>query len=257
MLMTGGLPPGHKMAKTIYSTYMSKKKRLNVLPPKSEIPTGVIFMLANARRHLKAAEILRDHRLYGVGLSHVVLASEELAKALILTLEMMGMDIPQDFQREVLQHHTPRHGFTLGLLFSRAVRKFAFGVLAGSFASRGGSLERSLQREIKLVKAGRSPHFAFLDWIKDANDQKNRGFYVDFHDDRWKHPGTVNKRTFIYGYSIVKDLLDEQSRFIKRVHKNRFTLPAAVKKQFEEFIEKAEALNGMDLNKELLRFIVS
>lgn len=241
---------------------MSTKLRRRVrLPHGCEIARGALLTLANARRHLKAADVLGEQRLYGVGLSHVVLASEELAKSLILTLITMGVDVPKDVQHQMLRQHGPRHSVTFGLLFSQAIRKSALNALMGSFRFKTGSLEKRLEkrleREVKLIQSRRSPHFGFLEWIANANDQKNGGFYVDFDGDEWKDPGTVTKKNFAYGYTIVKDLLDEKGRVIRGVHKNRFTLPDTGKAQFEDLISKAGTLNSTEFNKEVMKFILS
>src|SRR5258706_2645747 len=79
---------------------------------------GALLSLTNARRHLRAADVLGDQGLFGSASSHVVLALEELAKSWVLTLMIMGVDLPKKMLADVLWRHDVRHSITFGFLFS-------------------------------------------------------------------------------------------------------------------------------------------
>ncbi len=244
---------------------MAKKRRQNIrLPNDGEAGAGALLALANARRHLRAAEILGANRLYGPGSSHIILAMEELAKAQVLTLILTGIDVPNEMRREILRNHGIRHNVTYGLLLSQVVRSVALNALTRTSRSGGQSLEKQLEKELKkAMKVQKSPsssaglNFEGLEWITKANDIKKQGFYVDFDGEKWVHPGTISKRTFVFGYKIVERLLKQHGPGIRKTQKTGFQVPETLKKQFEEIINKRDMLEGRDYTKALIEFILT
>jgi AbiV family abortive infection protein len=102
---------------------MSNRRRNEApLPKPEDANAGAALALTNARRHLRAAEILGDERLFGSATAHVVLAIEEVAKAWVLTLIGMGFDVPKSMVRQILKSHDARHSFTIGSVFVGAIR---------------------------------------------------------------------------------------------------------------------------------------
>jgi AbiV family abortive infection protein len=243
---------------------MVKKPRRPIsLPNDQEARRGAVLALSNAKRHLRSASVLGANRLYGPGSSHVILALEELAKAQILGLIVSGFVVPKNLTRAILQNHAARHNVTFGLLLSQIVRSIAINALLGTFKS-GVNLETLVEKAFKKALNVRRPlsastqlSFEHLDWITKSNEIKKRGFYVDFKGDEWIHPGMISRKSFVFGYSLAERLLKEQDSSIRRILKNGFRAPEAVRRQTEEIINGSGSLDDHTYAKQLIKLILS
>src|SRR5258708_40022994 len=99
-----------------------KERSGSALPKSADSASGALLSLTNAHRHLHAADVLADERLFGSATSHVILALEELAKSWALTLMSMGFDLPKEMLANVLRRHDVRHTIKFGLLFSAMIQ---------------------------------------------------------------------------------------------------------------------------------------
>jgi AbiV family abortive infection protein len=100
---------------------MPKNRDNRPLPSKSDVATGALLALTNARRHLRVANLLGDNRLFGPASTHVIFALEELAKSLVFTFITMGVDVPKSLLGNVMRIHSTRHDLTFGILFSQVI----------------------------------------------------------------------------------------------------------------------------------------
>lgn len=190
-----------------------------MIPSGKDASVGAKLALQNARRHLRAAEVLSKKKLYGPASTLVVLSIEELAKSWMLMLHSMGLKFPPELLSEVLSKHGARHAITFGAVFVFMIR-----YLVSRTTRRVQKRHRvkgypphlrdewvaELTREFQSL-ASRSPKdepvLAVLEWIGKANETKNRGLYVDFDGTRWRHPGQVSARWFAVGYDIAEGLI--------------------------------------------------
>lgn len=214
--------------------------------------------------HLRVADLLGAERLYGPASTHVILALEELTKSWVLTIMKIGVDVPTSFVADVMKLHSARHGITFGTLFSRAIRGLVFNAIARVY-QRSGSIEslnqfeKELKKELKsrFRSLGGSTYKATLEWIGSANASKNRGLYVDFDGQKWSHPGSVSKKSFIFGYQIAEDLIREQGRTLQRIHKSGFRVDDAFTTLMNKHLTTKRADNPEQFMKDMAALALS
>lgn len=242
---------------------MRKNRDNRPLPAKSDLAKGARLALTNARRHLRVADLLGNNRLFGPASTHVILALEELAKSLVLTFITMGVDVPKSLLGDVMKRHSTRHDLTLGILFSQVIRSLVFTAIARASRSESvGSIEqiqKALEKEVRFAGSASSrtnSYNAILEWILDANDSKNLGLYVDFDGEKWTHPGSVNKKRFIFGYRIAEDLIREKGRIIEKFHRAGLQADEAFKALMREVATRPASKDREQFLKDMVALVL-
>jgi AbiV family abortive infection protein len=227
-------------------------KQRRPLPTAKDGSTGAVLSLTNARRHLRAANILGEQRLFGLASSLVVLALEEISKAWLLMCLGMGIDIPKGLLADVMTKHKARHAMTFGSAYSVLVNSLvARAVLLVHRRHKETSLTQNLQeeyaREIKKQFSSYKTSFVeVIKWTGEAAELRNKGFYVDFNGERWLHPRAVTKKQFYYGYSLAKMLVRIMSPTIRQAHKFKFQADDELRSLFNRSSQTTD-LNGEQL----------
>ena len=81
---------------------------LNISPEKCL--NSYTELLENSDRHFYIATLIADKDEFGMAISHLILGSEELVKAIIIYLDGFGLNIRTIKGVNVLfNHHKPRH----------------------------------------------------------------------------------------------------------------------------------------------------
>lgn len=207
------------------------KKPNKLLPSHTDSRIGSKLALQNARRHLRAASALGKMRYYGFASAHVVLAIEELAKAWVLALCGMGVKIPPEMMTEILIKHAPRHAITFGFLYVFMIQHVVLRIskrvqqrhrVKGYPPELRDEWAAELTREFESLSS-RSPKtepvLAVWQWIRDANDLKNRGLYVDFDGAKWVNPQRISARSFAFGYGVAAQLIQRLGREIGKLRR--------------------------------------
>jgi hypothetical protein len=112
--------------------------------------------------------------------------------------------------------------------------------VARAFRS-GVSLEKTLEKEVRLARRNSSRHASYraaLEWIVDANEIKNRGLYVDFDGEDWIHPGNISKKRFTFGYRIAEDLVREKGQIVRKILKGEYQADDTIKAMMHEIFTK-------------------
>lgn len=206
-----------------------RKKKSKSLPSRTDAPAGAKLALQNAHRHLRAAKVLSEKHLYGFASTHAVLAIEELAKAWVLVLYGMGVKIPSEMMTEILIKHPPRHGIIFGFLYVFMIQ-YVVARTTKRVQQRHGvkgyppelrdEWAAELTREFESLSSRspkKEPVLAVWEWIRDANDLKNRGLYVDFDGVKWIDPQRVSARSFAFGYGVATGLIQRLSRELRKI----------------------------------------
>lgn len=191
----------------------SRVKKSSQTPSSAEAVAGSRLAMTNARRHLRAAEALGDARLFGAAIGHLVLTVEESAKAWVLGLLVYGFDLPDDMLVSILRQHNARHAVTFGNVF-RGILIFMADRAAKRVQKRhkvkGFPPELREEWSNELIRdtqslvgrsARREPLLQALEWAINGSERKNKGFYVDYANGKWTHPGQVMERQFGFGPS--------------------------------------------------------
>jgi len=178
----------------------------------------------NALAHFRAAKYLAAHVNYGIANSHLILAAEEAIKAFVLCRKYAGDKITDDKFKPFFLNHTYKHGF-----LKRSLRKIdpmhKISTALISAMSTDKALER-LEKEkgirmtkrefLKLARKrfnlidGEKEHKEIADWLDNANDMKNSGFYVGLprRANKWLLPNAVTEEQFNESLRIVTHIID-------------------------------------------------
>lgn len=190
----------------------------------------------NGVKHIECAKTLADNKLYGFAISHLILGIEELIKyQVVMTksvndysfddvldpqkrksvfrdhltkhdlLKEFQESISDDFANQFLQTVVARSsGLTLTEDHSH-VLKNRFKEWGAFFAFAGS--EMNIPKEERNI---------FFEWLKNANDTKNNGFYANWKNETIETPDNFTideyQRALTYASSILK-----QTEFMKSV----------------------------------------
>jgi len=204
----------------------------------------------------------------GAAMAHVVLSIEEMAKALILTLVALGVDVPKNAVREMLTHHDARHSFTMGILLIVIIR--AIGVRASSRVQKRYGVSdyppdlrdeyvAELAKDVDALRLKSKRDelgFAMIEWIVQANDFKNRGLYVDFDGKKWIHPGRIPHKQYAIGYRIALELLKRLGPIITGVRKYDLNADAGLKALIASQLKK-QSTSSQDPLADLVRLALN
>lgn len=183
---------------------------------------GFKLCLDNARNHIKVAE-LSENVSYGIAHAHIVLASEEAIKAVILfnihkdkdVLDKMN-DFHKYFSDHKHKHDEIRNFEKTALLFEKALE-----ILWSPFIGikpRSISLEEIKKKNSEginnLIKwfenETKTPTLQSNDqWWKQAESFKQEGFYVNLLKKRgeWSSPHKCSKKKYDKGKKIVLEFI--------------------------------------------------
>lgn len=148
-------------------------------------------LLINARNHFQASELLANNKLYGVAVSHRILASEELVKGLILFFDGIGLNIRQvSGVKKFFSDHQIRH-------------VLACGISATAIYLRHKIKKGQENTQLDTAKMAQQIQF----WI-GADDFKMEGFYVDY-EDKVLTPQDVREIDYKNVFSITEDFKND------------------------------------------------
>lgn len=237
-----------------------KRRKEVPIPSARQAARGAKLSLENAKRHLKAAEALRDARLYGPGVSHLVLSVEEVSKAWVLTMLAIGLPIQDRLVHDVLNYHDARHAVTLAdvlrggilLVGDRAAKRVQGRHNTTAYPPElrdewADEVEKEVRALAKRTPSN-DPFLALMKWISTSSERKNEGLYVDFGGVRWKQPGRVTKKRFDFDYRIAKGIHKARSQAISFLLRSGARVSDAEKKLYERLSAK---VSGASLEESL------
>jgi AbiV family abortive infection protein len=140
-------------------------------------------VIQNAKEHLEISDLLANNKKYGSAITHAVLASEEMTKALILFVNGKGIRL-NNIKGFVsfFYGHQPRHKLanfmTVFYLFLNPLME-----LLKSIKENDSELnEEKVKRILDKYQPNFDDTFNDIDWWFSADDYKNRGLYVDYNN---------------------------------------------------------------------------
>lgn len=192
---------------------------------------GYKLAVKNAKDHLKVAKICAEKRLYGIGNSHLILASEEGIKSVMLFAKHKKPNIKiEDFDK-FFRDHKHKHNEILQLEKSfYFMQKMVMITLTPAFKryKKKGKLEieealalrdkgvDNLEVWLKSIIANKGETGFDETWFNNANNRKNLGFYVHYEKTGgWHTPAMIRKKEFTKSLQLVERLLDFFNQFEK------------------------------------------
>ncbi|HRE74328.1 MAG TPA: AbiV family abortive infection protein [Flavobacteriales bacterium] len=184
--------------------------------------SGFSIALENSKTHFKGAEMLAREKLFGLANSHLILAAEEGIKAYMLFAKHFDKDLLVEDFDQYFQKHKFKHENIKGIQFFLSLMKnmleITFGrvksaILKGedrpSIEELRGHQKDGIQDLIGWLKG--DPKIEFNEeWWNQADNMKNKGFYVGFNkgNAQWESPDKVDEKQYKKSYKIVNEFLD-------------------------------------------------
>jgi AbiV family abortive infection protein len=152
---------------------------------------GACLTWENAKNHFLAAETVSKLKIYGIGISLLILSSEEYIKSLVL-LNLSGEEhfLDEKEKVELFKNHKFKHQHISDLFKSisnSAAEEFEVGFFDRFITNTAPATKFSLEgyymnRVFELVSLSDADCLLLVGWISNANDLKNKGFYVGVCD---------------------------------------------------------------------------
>jgi AbiV family abortive infection protein len=161
---------------------------------------GAVLCLGNARAHRHAARVLTAEKSFGCAVSHLVLGSEEVAKAVILISVGYGVEWDDKYLKVWFTRHWPRHFAGQFTIMLEAVLERHFprgdmeGMNPGAQLRAAWRMMRFLRKNLvsEIFALGNDPELAKqIEWWGEADELKQRGFYVDYTSGKWRTPSNA------------------------------------------------------------------
>lgn len=186
---------------------------------------GYKLALDNSKALVKVSKKSADLEEYGIACSLNILAAEEAIKAVvILTKHYFPFVSSKDF-KEIFKSHKKKHQGIMLLTFltkylidhiydKYQTDKHLFDFVEQLPEEESKQLKKKYEyfyKSIEFAKTNKEKSERFdkaIKWWNQANDDKNKGFYVDLVNKKWHNPRNIEKSKFIAESSYVADLIE-------------------------------------------------
>ena len=191
---------------------------------RQECLNSYIEIVDNSDRHFNVAELISQKEEYGIAISHLILGTEELVKALIIFLDGEGLQIREvKGVRHFFYRHTIRHSFADIFLIISTVLNLVMPILKRlkDLIHNENMRESMTEFEAAILTNYKDKLDEISnDWIDknikqyvdrlelinefwtNAEIYKQRGFYVDFNE-QLVTPKHMSKDDYIQAFEIT------------------------------------------------------
>lgn len=178
---------------------------------KEALLEGAKASFANAQGHFRVAETAASISEYGIGNSLLILSVEECIKSMILTAGFLGIEIPFDVS-PFFKDHKAKHGQAAEIqpLLNEVwkLKDVFIDFLKNKRSVFDTVVGLTLTWVFTSIGLKDKPLKDFTEWWKQANTQKNNGFYVGYTGTTWQSPVTIGKNTFEETMSLAKPFVE-------------------------------------------------
>ena len=189
----------------------------------------------NGLSHLTSAEILADNNEFGFAISHLVLGIEELIKYQVISAHydnhtlFTDSEINPNKSQSIFKYHQTKHKLLEEFIeagsnkFAQTFNEYVLHLATGKdLNTEHLKIQENRFKEIGNIINGafsetnftEELRMTFFTWLKDANNNKNNGFYVDFRNNLWKSPKDFLKEDYEIALKYANVILN-QTKIIK------------------------------------------
>ncbi len=193
------------------------------IPNSNQAREGYRLAISNAEQLIECGQLLADQALYGPAVSLTILGAEEAIKSSLLIAIASGFNFESSLIRKFLTRHKPRHTVAaLWVLYSFVLSEWLSMIeeLEDRYPHHHGEgYEEARKRKVsslieKLNKMADSPSSEYavlseLDWWRDSDDLKQRGFYVDFYQGGWEIPDFIEEEDYRQASTAAHNALSQ------------------------------------------------
>lgn len=187
--------------------------------------SGACSSYENGIKHFRYIEIAAKSDDFGFAVSHLVLGAEEMIKSLIMVCLhgdigfINSKEKHSIFRKHDFKHFNIKDFFTSmtdKLIIDYEENYLQYYCYPEKCKNKFQPISYFLSKSLNVGEIGNEEINGLLKLIENANDIKNKGFYVDFKSD-WVSPEDINRTTYLE----YKALTDKLTRFIEPI----FILP--------------------------------
>lgn len=167
---------------------------------KEQLFEGFTLCRENAKQHIRCAELIFEKQIYGIANSHLILGAEEAIKATLLLARYLNVDSQIESITPYFRSHGAKHkkGKEMDEGYKAIVP-----IINALKAILSRDVLSIIQNVLKLI----NPHTS-AGWWGRANDQKNRGFYVDYTGGKWILPTHFSSEDYLDSKKVVQEIFD-------------------------------------------------
>jgi len=175
---------------------------------------GYDLTIENVKSLMRISQIASETGDFGIACSLNILAAEECLKALFLIIKHYNPEHPMEKFEKIFRYHNVKHEELKGVVeMDNAIQKENDKVLASldffiPVFDKMKALNTELKDEdiaalkddyewFKKLSEKKLNFDGIFAWLKDANNDKNKGLYVDKQDDKWITPQKTTKDKYI------------------------------------------------------------
>lgn len=169
---------------------MKKERNLLKLMSDGECAIAYRQSLVSADKHRDIAISIAKAEQYGISVSHLILGTEEMVKALLLLIQSIGIEVRNVPSVHLFfTDHIIKHNLAVYLNMMYSVIKPFMGIIYKkreeihnpNTKQEYTQVEKAiLSKDEKRLKVIFKDLPGMFDWWDEANKMKNRGFYVDY-----------------------------------------------------------------------------
>jgi AbiV family abortive infection protein len=198
----------------------------------------------NGEMHFAISEYLITKGYHGAAVSHLILGTEELIKALALFMESKGFSVRRIkgvsrlFSQHVPRHHLMRDFFSVWLFLRPFIKEWErtdghYSI--AEFDREGNVIGGFLKNSIGKTLTGWIRARSNFEWWKNADMLKQRGFYVDYAD-RLICPDDIDIKQYQEALAHVSRFREDYDQLIVNLNS------ASEKKlaRFREYFKESE-----------------
>lgn len=190
----------------------------------------------NGLRHIECAKLLGQNKDFGFAISHLILGIEELIKYQVVMTKSVNdysFDdvIDPQKRKSVFRDHLTKHSLlrefqeSTGDDFSSKFHELIFLKATGQDVTHvhpevndnrfkeWGAFFAIAGSDMNIPESQRN---AFFEWLKNANDLKNKGFYANWINNNMETPSDVTLTQFEEALGYATSIL-KQTEFMKSV----------------------------------------
>jgi len=180
----------------------------------------------NALDHFEAARLLKESKLKGFSINHLVLCSEEFVKALVLICKYLGSPIENASLDAIFSKHDIKHIAAKFLNNTNLYFDFLSKSLIQSLNSNEIRTYDDLKTKLMDGFINKPDDKAFIQISKfwdNIESFRIKGVYVEPQGNNWWKPNEFKPETYNQVYTYVSELLKTMKSIIENPELNTFT----------------------------------
>jgi AbiV family abortive infection protein len=178
-------------------------------------------VMDNAYTHRRIANFLADTKEHSNAIAHLILATEEYIKGLVLFLDSKGFEFRKvEGVQKLFYMHVPRHNllkeiFTVWLLMKPYIGRQ---IQRDGKPTRKDRISKILDGTINIAQLflGGATGFVNYRWWEQADKLKQRGFYVDYQEELIS-PNQIGSEDWITASKNVEVIFEDIDKFMNHI----------------------------------------